>query len=86
MMLGSNYYFTYPETAPKVVPSGQFLVHNRVKPAKQAGTRGFRFWLQSSSDKLVQCDCKWAPESGAHYRVQGVRPFGGENNQKETPQ
>jgi hypothetical protein len=70
MMLGSHNYFTYPETAPKTVPTGQFLVHNRVKPAKRAGTRGFRFWLQADEANLTPCDCKWAPESGTHYRVQ----------------
>ena len=56
---------------PAVVPAGKLLVHNNVVPAKRIGSRGFRIWYVSAanSGEYVVCDCGWAPELGAHYRI-----------------
>jgi hypothetical protein len=52
------------------IPSGRVVVHNHVvPPVRRLGTRGFRAWLADPSNRLVVCDCRWAPEIGVHYRV-----------------
>jgi hypothetical protein len=58
----------YLAELPEVVPAHLVLVHNRVRPTRRFGARGFRAWLQSSDDSLVPCDCGWAAELGQHYR------------------
>ena len=53
-----------------VVPIGQVVVHNHIKPARIIGARGFRAWLESRKAKnITVCDCGWAPELGQHFRV-----------------
>ena len=61
----------YLTQLPSEVPPGRLLVHNQVRPARMLGERGFRAWLQepSAQPPLVRCDCGWAPELGAHFRV-----------------
>lgn len=59
----------YLFTLPDMVPQGQVLVHNHVRPTRQLGRRGFRAWLQSSSESLEPCPCGWAAELGQHFRV-----------------
>jgi hypothetical protein len=49
-------------------PAGRVVVHNSVRPTKNLGSRGFRAWVQVPSDRLVRCDCSWAPALQAHYR------------------
>jgi hypothetical protein len=58
----------YPEKLPKVVPPGKVIVHNRVRPSRIQGVRGFRFWFETPSEDLTVCNCGWAPELGTHYR------------------
>jgi hypothetical protein len=52
-------------------PPGMVLVHNHVRRIARSSTRGFRAWLQPPAANLVECDCGWRPELGAHYRVAG---------------
>lgn len=55
---------------PDVVPAGQVVVHNHVKPTRQLGTRGFRAWLAAPDpERLEVCDCGWAPGLGQHFRI-----------------
>jgi hypothetical protein len=64
----------YLFSMPKVVPVGKALVHNQVRPTRQIGMRGFRFWLAApDTPTLEACDCKWAPELGPHFRVKVTR-------------
>jgi len=58
---------SYLACFPDPVPDGEVLVHNRVRPAKRGGTRGFRFWLQVPSPDLSACHCGWAAELGQHF-------------------
>lgn len=52
------------------VPAGRVVVHNHVvPPVRRLGTRGFRAWFAWPSERLVVCDCPWAPELHVHYRV-----------------
>ncbi len=62
------------------IPSGHVLVHNPVKrplfyldmdanPTRRLGSRGFRAWTQTLTDRMVPCDCGWAQEVQQHYRV-----------------
>jgi hypothetical protein len=63
---------TYPPRqpdSPGEIPEGEILVHNRVRPARHQGTRGFRFWYQAPDDRTEPCPCPWAPGPGAHYRI-----------------
>ncbi len=61
-----EYLFTLPE----VIPDRRRLVHNSVPPTQHIGSRGFRMWLAAPDvPRLTPCDCGWAPELGAHYRV-----------------
>lgn len=54
-------------------PVGRVVVHNHVYPvARRLGSRGSRAWLAAPSDRLVVCDCGWAPELGRHYRMAGA--------------
>jgi hypothetical protein len=61
----------YPTRIPREaeIPPGLLLIHNRVRPARRQGTRGFRYWLAPADDRCVLCECGWAPEAGAHYRI-----------------
>jgi hypothetical protein len=66
----AKYKMEYLPRVPKSVPEGKVLVHNQVYPVtRRAGVRGSRHWLEPLSDKLEICQCHWAPELGAHYRV-----------------
>jgi hypothetical protein len=65
---GMEYLKAVPRSA-EDVPRGKIVVHNRVQPALQLGTRGFRAWLASPSGRYVPCECSWAPQLGAHYKV-----------------
>ncbi len=62
---------TYPPRLPATateIPEGSVIAHNWVTPARQQGTRGFRFWYQRPAANLGEpCPCPWAPELGAHY-------------------
>jgi hypothetical protein len=63
---------TYLSTRPSTVPEGMVLVHNHIlpiKPRERIGTRGFRIWLESPSDRLAECPCGFAPRLGTHYRL-----------------
>jgi hypothetical protein len=53
----------------KAVGDGHVVVHNNVRPTRHLGSRGFRAWTQVPAERLVRCDCSWAPELGGHYRV-----------------
>ncbi len=60
----------YLRSMPKYVPAGKVVVHNHVRPQRGLGMDGFRAWLQSPDPaRLVECDCKWAPELSQHFRV-----------------
>jgi hypothetical protein len=61
---------TYLDRLPMSVPEGMVLVHNSVRPSRQQGERGARYWLQAPNDRLVVCVCAWARELGRHYRVE----------------
>jgi hypothetical protein len=41
------------------IPAGCYLVHNHVRPMAPLGHNGFRAWLQTRSDNLVECDCNF---------------------------
>jgi hypothetical protein len=60
---------TYLSRMPMVVPAGRVLVHNNLRPTRRFGVRGFRAWLQNSTDGLERCDCGFAPLIATHYRV-----------------
>jgi hypothetical protein len=60
---------TYLTSLPTSIPSGQYLVHNNVRPTRRLGSRGFRAWLIAPSDHLTPCACGWAKELGPHYRL-----------------
>lgn len=63
----SIYLYRLPPTVPT---DDKVLVHNQVRPTRRLGSRGFRAWLSpSDSERLERCDCDWAPELGAHFRV-----------------
>ena len=62
-------FLDYLSSIPESVPSGKIVVHNRVRPTKQLGSRGFRAWLDEPSPRYEVCPCVWAPELGAHYRL-----------------
>jgi hypothetical protein len=60
----------YLSRLPTVVPAGQVLVHNHVRPTRRLGFRGFRAWLADPDPaRLIVCECAWAPKLGEHYRV-----------------
>jgi hypothetical protein len=59
----------YLERLPVMIPPGRVLVHNNVLPTRRLGSRGFRAWLNDSTEGLEVCPCGWAPELGVHYRV-----------------
>ena len=62
-------HLDYLYRVPESVPSGKFVVHNHVRPTRRLGSRGFRAWLAEPSPRYEVCPCEWAPELGAHYRV-----------------
>ena len=58
------------------VPEGQYLVHNNITPTKplRLGLHGFRAWIQTKADNLVQCRCNFGGCKNSklhklHYRV-----------------
>ena len=58
------------------VPAGQYLVHNDMTPTKPLGLglHGFRAWIQTKADNLVQCRCNFGGCKNSklhklHYRV-----------------
>lgn len=64
---GVEYLRTIPTR--DAIPAGRVVVHNHVNPTRRLGSRGFRAWLQRPNDRLVLCECGWAPELGAHYLI-----------------
>ncbi|MBW4092179.1 MAG: hypothetical protein HIU82_13875 [Proteobacteria bacterium] len=53
---------------PETIPPDCVLVHNRVRPTRVLGARGFHAWVQGADDTLLACGCGWAAELGQHYR------------------
>jgi hypothetical protein len=53
----------------KAAAPGRVLVHNRVRPARRSGMRGFRCWEDDPAPQYIVCDCGWRPELGIHYKV-----------------
>jgi hypothetical protein len=54
----------------RTIPAGDALVHNSVRPTLRLGSRGFQAWLEPLNTQTLEvCDCGWASELGAHYRV-----------------
>ena len=58
------------------IPAGQYLVHNDMTPTKPLGPglHGFRAWIQTKADNLVQCRCDFGGCKNSklhklHYRV-----------------
>ena len=58
------------------VPAGQYLVHNDMTPTKPLGLglHGFRAWIQTKPDNLVECRCNFggcmhSKLHKLHYRV-----------------
>jgi hypothetical protein len=43
----------------KPIPAGCYLVHNQLGPVAPFGHNGFRAWIQTRSDNLVECDCNF---------------------------
>ena len=60
---------TYLSWMPMAVPGGRVLVHNNRRPTRRFDVRGFRAWLQDSTDNLEPCHCDFAPWIVTHYRV-----------------
>jgi hypothetical protein len=65
-----------PWGVPRKLPSrdaarGWVLVHNQVwhEPNTPVAERGFRAWTQPPQDRLIECDCGWAPLVQTHYRI-----------------
>jgi len=63
----------YLSAIPELIPLGKVVVHNRVRPTRKLGSRGFRAWIDVPCDKYEKCSCGWAPELKEHYRVVEVR-------------
>ena len=60
----------YLSRIPKAVPVGKILVHNDIwPPVRRIGTKGFRIWFATPSDRFEKCPCGWAPELPEHYRM-----------------
>ena len=60
----------YLSRIPKAVPAGKILVHNDIwPPVRHLGTKGFRIWFATPSDRFEKCPCGWAPELPEHYRM-----------------
>ena len=51
----------YLARVPKNVPAGKIVAHNRVRPTRRLGSRGFRAWLADPSPRYEACSCEWAP-------------------------
>ena len=56
------------------VPAGTYLVHDHVRPVAPLGLNSFRAWIQTKSDNLVKCRCRFGGCKNAkvhkvHYRV-----------------
>ena len=48
-----------------------FVFRHELPSSTDASSRGFRAWLAEPNERLVVCDCGWAPELGEHYRNKG---------------
>ena len=60
----------YLRTLPVAVPTGKVLVHNRVRPTRRLGSRGFRVWLTMPDVACLEvCSCGFACEVGPHFRL-----------------
>jgi hypothetical protein len=59
----------YVNEIPNPIPEGKILVHNHVSPTPYIGNRGFRVWLGTPNDDVVECACWFAPQLAKHYRV-----------------
>ena len=58
----------YLARLPAEIPPGKVLMHNRVRPTRRLGSRGFRAWLADPDpERQIVCDCVWATELGPHY-------------------
>jgi hypothetical protein len=59
----------YLATLNDAIPSGDVVVHNRVRPSMRVrlGSRGFRAWHQKLDDTIAVCRCGWGPKFGTHY-------------------
>ena len=58
----------YLSRLPATIPPDVVLVHNRVRPTRRLGSRGFRAWLsRPDAPRLRVCDCGFAPELGRHF-------------------
>jgi hypothetical protein len=55
------------------IPSGSYLVHNHVRPARPLGQQGFRAWMTEDTNRLVKCTCDFGGNDNAevnpHYRI-----------------
>jgi hypothetical protein len=56
------------------VPTGCYLVHNDLGPVASLSRNGFRAWIQTRSDNLVECDCNFGGCENSklhkhHYRL-----------------
>jgi hypothetical protein len=59
----------YIAEIPDPMPEGKILVHNHVLPSPAIGSRGFRVWLETKTDRHIECPCWYAPQLEKHYRV-----------------
>ena len=60
----------YLSHIPTAVPAGKILVHNDIwPPVRRIGTKRFRIWFATPSDRFEKCPCGWAPELPEHYRM-----------------
>jgi hypothetical protein len=66
LMVDAEFLTELPLIAPR---DGRVLVHNRGRPGRRLGQRGFRAWLQLPAETLEPCPCGWAPGMGQHFRM-----------------
>jgi hypothetical protein len=64
----------YVEVLPDELVPGAYLVHNDMTPTKPLGLNGFRAWLTTRADNLVECRCNFGGCKNynvhtVHYRV-----------------
>jgi hypothetical protein len=58
----------------KPVLAGKHLAHNHIKPVPVLGVNGFRAWVQTDADNVVDCKCDFGGVKNAgkhklHYRI-----------------
>jgi hypothetical protein len=72
-MTGNHEYIAGPDLPTEPIPPGRYLVHNRARPKQKLGRNGFRAWIQTQSDNLIECNCNFGGCQNAglhkHYRV-----------------